>query len=30
MFLVALPPLALYFFFSKQIMAGATAGAIKG
>jgi raffinose/stachyose/melibiose transport system permease protein len=30
MLLVALPPLALYFFFSKQIMAGATAGAIKG
>jgi raffinose/stachyose/melibiose transport system permease protein len=30
MFLVALPPLVLYFFFSKQIMAGATAGAIKG
>jgi raffinose/stachyose/melibiose transport system permease protein len=30
MFLVALPPLALYFIFSKQIMAGATAGAIKG
>jgi raffinose/stachyose/melibiose transport system permease protein len=30
MFLVALPPLLLYFVFSKQIMAGATAGAIKG
>lgn len=30
MLLVALPPLLLYFFFSKQIMAGATAGAIKG
>jgi raffinose/stachyose/melibiose transport system permease protein len=30
MFLVALPPLIMYFFFSKQIMAGATAGAIKG
>jgi len=30
MLLVALPPLVLYFFFSKQIMAGATAGAIKG
>jgi raffinose/stachyose/melibiose transport system permease protein len=30
MLLVALPPLILYFFFSKQIMAGATAGAIKG
>jgi raffinose/stachyose/melibiose transport system permease protein len=30
MFLVALPPLALYFFFSKQIMAGVTAGSVKG
>jgi raffinose/stachyose/melibiose transport system permease protein len=30
MFLVALPPLLLYFIFSKQIMAGAIAGAVKG
>ncbi|HUW42560.1 MAG TPA: carbohydrate ABC transporter permease [Rectinemataceae bacterium] len=30
MVLVALPPLVLYFFSSKWIMAGATAGAIKG
>ncbi len=30
MFLVAVVPLILYFFFSKRIMAGVTAGAIKG
>ena len=30
MFLVALVPLILYFFFSRRIMAGVTAGAIKG
>jgi raffinose/stachyose/melibiose transport system permease protein len=30
MLLVALPPLVLYFAFSSKIMAGVTAGAIKG
>jgi len=30
MVIVAVPALALYLFFSKHIMAGATAGAIKG
>ena len=30
MFLVAAVPLVLYFFFSRRIMAGVTAGAIKG
>jgi raffinose/stachyose/melibiose transport system permease protein len=30
MVFVALPPLLLYFLFSRRIMAGATAGAIKG
>jgi raffinose/stachyose/melibiose transport system permease protein len=30
MVMVALPPVLLYLFFSKWIMAGATAGAIKG
>jgi raffinose/stachyose/melibiose transport system permease protein len=30
MTLVALPPLVLYFFFSRWIMSGATAGAVKG
>jgi ABC-type glycerol-3-phosphate transport system permease component len=30
MTLVAAVPLALYFFFSKKIMAGVTAGALKG
>jgi raffinose/stachyose/melibiose transport system permease protein len=30
MVIVAVPPLALYLFFSKRIMAGATAGAVKG
>jgi raffinose/stachyose/melibiose transport system permease protein len=30
MTLVAVVPLALYFFFSKRIMAGVTAGALKG
>jgi len=30
MFLVAVVPLVLYFIFSRQIMAGATAGALKG
>ncbi len=30
MFLVALPPLILYFVFNKWILAGVTAGAVKG
>ena len=30
MFLVAVVPLVLYFIFSRRIMAGATAGALKG
>jgi len=30
MVMVALPPVLLYLFFAKWIMAGATAGAIKG
>ncbi len=30
MFLVAVVPLVLYFFFSRRIMAGVTAGALKG
>jgi raffinose/stachyose/melibiose transport system permease protein len=30
MALVAVVPLLLYFFFSKWIMAGVTAGALKG
>ena len=30
MALVALPPLVLYFVFSRWILAGVTAGAIKG
>jgi raffinose/stachyose/melibiose transport system permease protein len=30
MFLVAIVPLVLFFFFSRRIMAGVTAGAIKG
>lgn len=30
MLLVALPPLALYFVFNKWILAGVTAGAVKG
>jgi len=30
MMLVALPPLALYFVFNKWILAGVTAGAVKG
>jgi raffinose/stachyose/melibiose transport system permease protein len=29
MVIVAVPALALYLFFSKHIMAGATAGAVK-
>jgi ABC-type glycerol-3-phosphate transport system permease component len=30
MTLVAAVPLVLYFFFSKRILAGVTAGALKG
>ena len=30
MTLVAVVPLVLFFFFSKRIMAGVTAGALKG
>jgi len=30
MVIVAIPPLALYLYFSQRIMAGATAGAVKG
>ncbi|MCL2138936.1 MAG: carbohydrate ABC transporter permease [Treponema sp.] len=30
MFLVALPPLLFYFIFSKWLLSGATAGAVKG
>jgi raffinose/stachyose/melibiose transport system permease protein len=30
MFLVALPPLIFYFAFSKWMLAGVTAGAVKG
>jgi len=30
MMLVAMPPLILYFLFSKWMLAGVTAGAVKG
>jgi ABC-type glycerol-3-phosphate transport system permease component len=30
MFIVAIIPLALYFTFNRWIVAGATAGAVKG